>query len=103
MIVFIESNYFFSSNYINIYRNFNPISFLRKSLSKTIFGKILKEILFNLFENIQKIMAVVVYWLITAGCGPAKGSSIESFCEKASPKKYENLPDRPLFNLRGEK
>ncbi len=40
-------------------------------------------------------MAVVVYWFITAGCGPAKGSSIKPFLEKVLPKIYENLPDRP--------
>ena len=80
MILFIKSNNSCSSNYIiNQKQTFNKY----------------------LIKNINKNMAVVVYWLITAGCGPAKGSSINLFGKNALPKNYENLPDRPLF-LRGE-
>lgn len=56
-----------------------------------------KQIFNKLYKNIQRSMAVVVYWLITAGCGPAKGSSIKPFWKKDLPKNYENLPDRPFF------
>ncbi len=78
MIVFI-CNLFSSSNYKLL------------SVIKQIFIK-------DLISFISR-MAVVVYWLITAGCGPAKGSSIKSFWEKALPKNYENLPDRPKLFL----
>ena len=62
--------------------------FRKKIQQKKLLSKKLKQKEFNqnLIQNIRKSMAVVVYWLITAGCGPAKGSSIESFWEKASPK-----------------
>jgi len=48
-------------------------------------------------------MAVVVYWLITAGCGPAKGSSIKAFRKsfsKTKAKTFESLPDRPIIPSR---
>jgi len=58
---------------------------------------------FSSSRYINLLMAVVVYWLITAGCGPAKGSSIEAFCEKDLAKRCENLPDRPINFIGGAK